>query len=232
MPVKLPRSFVMSLALVALAAAQSSPACAELVLSRMIVELTPAEFQRSDIELWNNGPDRAFVEIDPREIIAPGTPAQSSRKDPDPEKLGLLVSPERIILEPGQRRLLRIASLGTSDRERVYRVTVKPVVGELASQTSGLKLLVGYDVLVLVRPARAMPHVSASRSGPQLSLKNDGNVSVELVDGRACDQSMHNCSDLPAARLYAGAEKTVNVEGASKIHYDLKVGSKLIAVEF
>ena len=211
---------------------QVSAARADLVLSQMVVELAPAEFQRSDIELWNNGPDRTFVEVDPREIIAPGTADQSSRKDPDPEKLGLLVSPERIVLEPGQRRLLRIAALGSSDRERVYRVTVKPVVSDLSSQQSGLKLLVGYDVLVIVRPPRPMPHVTGTRAAAQLSIRNDGNVSVELVDGRACDESMRSCSDLPSRRLYAGAATTVNVGGAAKVRYDLKLGSKLIPVAF
>src|SRR6185503_14161638 len=193
---------------------QVSAARADLVLSQMVVELAPAEFQRSDIELWNNGPDRTFVEVDPREIIAPGTADQSSRKDPDPEKLGLLVSPERIVLEP------------------VYRVTVKPVVSDLSSQQSGLKLLVGYDVLVIVRPPRPMPHVTGTRAAAQLSIRNDGNVSVELVDGRACDESMRSCSDLPSRRLYAGAATTVNVGGAAKVRYDLKLGSKLIPVAF
>lgn len=222
------RILLVALALVG----HSSAADAGLELSQMVVELTPANFQRSDIELWNNGPDRSFVEVDPREIIGPGTAQQSSRNDPDPEKLGLLVSPERMVLEPGQRRILRIASIGTNDRERVYRVTVKPVVGELTSQQSGLKLLIGYDVLVLVRPSRPAPHVSGFRSGTQLRLKNDGNVSVELVDGRACDSSMRNCTQLPSGRLYAGADKVVDIGAAEKVRFDLKMGSTLSPVEF
>jgi len=211
---------------------RATAARADLLLSQMVVELAPAEFQRADIELWNNGPDRTFVEVEPREIVAPGTAVQASRKDPDPEKLGLLVSPERIVLEPGQRRLLRIAAIGTTDHERVYRVTVKPAVGDLSSHESGLKLLIGYDVLVLVRPSRPVPHVSGTRTAAQLSIKNDGNVSVELIDGRACDASMRSCTDLPSGRLYAGAVMTVNVGGAPKVHYDLKLGSKLVPVAF
>ena len=132
----------------------ATPAQAGLVLSQLIVDLQPAKHEREDVELWNNAPERSFVAIEPREILSPSLPAQSTRVEPDPEKLGLLVSPTRMILEPGQRRLLRIGTLSRDvDREHVYRVTVKPVAGAVQSTSSGLKVMVGYDVLVLVRPA-------------------------------------------------------------------------------
>ena len=58
-----------------------------------------------------------------------------------------------MIHEPGQRKLIRLAVIGLRPaRERVYRVTVKPVTGELSASETGLKLLVGYDVLVLFSP--------------------------------------------------------------------------------
>lgn len=209
-----------------------SAAHAELVLSQLVVELNPADHARADIEAWNKGSERIFVAVDPREIIGAGTASQSSRTDPDPDKLGLLVSPARIILEPGQRKLIRIGSLAPSDRERVYRVTVKPVVGQLTGDQSGLKVLVGYDVLVLVRPTDPTPHVTGSRSDDELTIRNDGNVSVELVDGRQCDAAMKECNTLPEARLYAGAAKTVKVAAGNRAEYKLKLGTKLTPVNF
>jgi P pilus assembly chaperone PapD len=205
---------------------------AELVLSQLIVELAPGDHSRADIEAWNNGPNRIFVAIDPREILAPGTGTQSSRSDPDPDKLGLLVSPARMILEPGQRKLIRVSSIAAGARERVYRVTVKPVVGQLASEQSGLKVLVGYDVLVLVRPSQPSPHVTGTRANGELTMRNDGNVSVELVDGRQCDATMKICEKLPEGRLYAGAQKSVKVTPGNRAEYKVKVGTKLMTVEF
>jgi hypothetical protein len=105
-------------------------------------------------------------------------------------------------------------------------------MGQLSSQASGLKVLVGYDVLVLVRPTDPKPHVSGTRQSDELTLKNDGNVSVELVDGRACDPSSKACDSLPEARLYAGAQKTFKVNASRRADYKLKVGSKLLPVEF
>jgi P pilus assembly chaperone PapD len=205
---------------------------AALALSQMVVELSPREHQRADVEAWNDGAERIYVAIDPREIVNPGTAAESSRSDPDPDKLGLLVSPARMILEPGQRKLLRIGSISANDRERVYRITVKPVLGQLASESSGLKVLVGYDMLVLVRPPEPRPHVSGKRSGNQLTLTNDGNVSVELAEGRACDVSKRSCEDLSGGRIYAGAEKTIDVGPDRKVDYKMKVGTTLTSTQF
>lgn len=199
-----------------------APAHADLVLSKLIVELQPGTHMREDLEVWNDSPDRTYVAIEPREIINASLPTQSVRQDPDPEKLGLLVAPWRMILEPGQRKLIRIASVsGTTDREHVYRVTVKPVIGGIESEDSGLKVLVGYDVLVLVRPAQPVPNVAASRNGRKLTFSNSGNVSVEVVNGRQCNTSAQ-CTELPGKRLYPGVSWTVDLQSDSPAEYTLR----------
>lgn len=210
-----------SLLLAASAAAfLHSSAQAELVLSQLVVELRPGEVSRQDIEVWNNDTERAYVAVEPRRIVQPGQPGESRLENPDPEKLGLLVSPVRMVLEPGQRKLLRFADiLPPSERERVYRVTVKPVVGALSSDQSGLKLLVGYDALVLVRPAKAIEGVSAVRAGRKLTWRNDGNTSVELTDGKQCSGVGGDCVSLPGKRLYAGASWTVDLVQDSPAEY-------------
>lgn len=206
---------------------------AEIALSQLVVELTPGNHSRADIEIWNSDPDRAYVSVEPREVVNAGTPSELRRESPDPEKIGLLVSPARLILEPAQRRLLRIATIAPpSDRERVYRVTVKPVVGGLSASASGLKVLIGYDVLVLVRPKEINPHVTGSRQGDILTLINDGNVSVELVGGKRCSSSGSDCSHLPGARLYAGAERKIDVKAGGQIQYKLRIGTTLTSVNF
>jgi hypothetical protein len=137
-----------------------------------------------------------------------------------------------MILEPGQRRLLRVAALAGSPRERTYRVTVKPVVGKLSAEGSGLKLLVGYDMLVIVRPTDPSPHVSGSRdSAGALIITNDGNVSVELDDGKACDSAMRGCQPLPGGRLYVGATKRIAVGSDRRVTYKLKAGSKIVPIQ-
>ena len=217
---RLTRQSCYLVAALASAVLPAAAARADIVLSQLIVDLQSGRHDREDIEIWNNGPERAYVAVEPREIIDPGEASQSSRQDPDPQKLGLLVAPARMILEPGQRKLLRIASIAPdSGHERVYRVTVKPVAGRLSSADSGLKVLVGYDALVLVRPAAAHAEVTGTRAGQRLTLRNDGNVSVELVHGKQCDPTGKNCRDLPGKRLYAGAQWTQTLPAAGRVEY-------------
>lgn len=199
-----------------------SPASAELVISQLVVELKPGTKVREDIEIVNEGPERTYVAVEPSEIVRAGLPSEERWQEPDPEKLGLLVSPSRAILEPGQRKLVRVAAIGiVPERERVYRVTVRPVVGDVAANQSGLKLLIGYDLLVLVRPAEARSNIVATRSGSTLTLRNDGNSSVELVDGKHCNISSQ-CRQLSGKRLYAGAEWRQELPVGGSIEYTVR----------
>lgn len=206
---------------------------AQIALSDLVVELHPGKDSRQDVEVANNGSDRAFVAIEPAEIVNPGTSAETRRPDPDPEKLGLLVSPSRMILEAGQRKLIRFADIEpASDRERVYRVTVKPVVGEIAKEQSGLKLLIGYDVLVLARPAQPHSDIVFTRSADGGIFRNDGNVSVELASGRQCDASGKSCSELPGKRLYAGAQWSVQLKSGMHAEFDVKSPTETVHKTF
>lgn len=189
-----------------LATLASAPAWASIAVSQMIIELKPGTSPATDIEIVNDSPDRSFIVVEPREIIRAGNTDEKPFTSPDPDRLGLLVSPNRLVLEPHQRRTLRIAAIHpASDRERVYRVTVKPVTGEVSGAESGLKLLVGYDLLVLVRPALMHSALKARRDGHKLVITNQGNSSVEMSDGKQCDQGRKACRSLPSKRLYAGA---------------------------
>lgn len=209
-----------------------APLAAQIQVSQLIVELQPGKHDRQDVDVGNGGTVRAFVEIDPREILNPGSAPESARTDPDPEKLGLLVSPARLVLEPGEHRLIRIATLpALADRERVYRVTVKPVVGKLSTAQSGLKVLVGYDMLILVRPTVPNPVVSGTRSGNALTIRNNGNVSVELNDGKQC-AAANDCAPLPAKRLYAGQSWTQQLEGSAPADYEVDSPGKSERMHF
>ena len=201
----------------------ATPARAELVLSELIVDLQSGKHVRDDVEIWNKSDERAFVAVEPRQILNPSLANQSEHRDPDPEKLGLLVSPTRMILEAGQRKLLRIATLAPANsREQVYRVTVKPVIAGVQAPDSGLKILVGYDVLVLVRPPQALPSITATRNGRALTFNNQGNVSVEIVEGKQCNSSRAECKELPGKRLYPGASWTVELSSDLPAQYTLK----------
>ena len=220
-------------ALAAFAAiAMSASADAEIVLSQLVVDLGGKGNGPADIEVWNPSGERAYVASEPSEIVDAGKPNEQRRSEADPERRGLLVSPNRMILEPGQRRLIRLAPIGPRGQtERVYRVTVKPVAGELESENSGLKLLIGYDVLVLLRPPEVRPDLLAVRSGNRLTIRNRGNASVELIDGKQCATET-SCVELPGKRLYAGAEWSQELKSAAPVQYSVVSGGESVRTTF
>lgn len=229
-----PAALASHAALAALAAGLlASPASAGLMLSKVILDLGPESAPRDDIELWNDGAERLYVVAEPAEIVDPGLATQQRRASPDPAVTGLLVTPQKLILEPGEHKLVRIAAVAARPaRDRVYRVTIKPVAGPVSSDQSALKLFVGYDALVLYRPEQPKADLTATRNGRQLTIHNGGNTNVELAQGRQCDASGQNCQDLPANRLYPGADWTIATPYTTPVNYRIWSGRTEGAVKF
>ena len=210
-----------------------APASAELAVSQLIVELKPGESRAADIEIYNDSGERSFVSVEPREIIDAGLEKEEARLSRDPEKLGLLVSPARLVLEPHQRRRLRIAAIGTvPHKERIYRLTVKPVAGEITGPESGLKLLVGYDLLVLVRPPASRPNLTIGRAGNLLTIANQSDASVELAEGKQCDSTGNHCQPLPSKRLYSGVSWEQTLPLSTGGEYRIRSGAGWSTIKF
>src|SRR4051794_26677729 len=85
-----------------------APAPAALTLSQVIVDLIPGRPLRDDIEAWNDTNERMYIIAEASLVSDPGLASEKRLQEPDPEKLGLLVTPTRMILEPGQRKILRV----------------------------------------------------------------------------------------------------------------------------
>lgn len=227
------RNAVKTLAAVLAATMVAGPAWADLVLSQVVVDLLPSAPPRVDVEALNNGPERIYVVADPAEIVDPGKPSERRVASPDPASLGLLVTPQRMILEPGERKLIRIAAIvPRTTSERIYRVTVKPVAGDVAAQTTALKLLVGYDVLVMFRPSILDGTVNGVRTGANIVLTNAGTTNVELYEGKQCDATGKDCRTLPPKRLYAGVSWRQSIDPERMVEYRIKTGQSTLLKRF
>jgi hypothetical protein len=198
-------SRVVAVGLVCLLHLVASPAHAEMALSKVVVDFTSARAARDDIEVANSGNEILYVSIEPAEIVNPGRADERRITNPNPKELGLLISPGRLVLGPGERKVVRLSLLERpKDRDRIYRVTIKPVIGEIVAQQSALKVVVGYDVLVIARPENARPLLEVSRDGAAVEFRNVGNTNALLFNGRQCDETKTDCAELPSKRIYAG----------------------------
>lgn len=208
-----------------------SAASANMVLSEAIVHFEPGQPLRKDIEVENPGTENLYVEITPAVVLDPGTDNEKREIISDPRESGLLVTPNKIVVPPGGRKLVRLVSLDTlGESERVYRVTFKPVVGDLETEQIGIKVLIGYEVLILMQPASPEPNLIVERNNKTLSFSNKGNTNVLLREGKQCPENestnSENCESLRGKRLYPGNSWSVELPYDKAVEYQMSIGTK------
>ena len=218
------------LQLLLLSSVALSTASANMVLSDAIVHFEPGKPLRKDIEVENPSSETLYVEITPALVHNPGTKNEKRETINDPRKSGLLVTPNKIVVPPGGRKLVRIVSLNSADdEEHVYRVTFKPIVGDVETEQIGVKILIGYEILVLKQPATPKANLVTTRNGKTLSFVNKGNTNVLLRQGTQCpndSQKADDCETLRGKRLYPGNEWSVQLPYSKPVEYQLSVGTK------
>jgi P pilus assembly chaperone PapD len=203
-----------------LAALVPVAAQAGIVLSQAVVDITPKAPLAQDIEVWNDGSDVTYVVAQPFEITSPGLPGEKREPVEDPAVGGLLVTPQKMILQPGERKIVRIAAVTPrGQNDRVWRVTIKPVAGPVSAPESALKLLLGYDVLVISRPQTLQPNVAGERNGSTLTIRNTGNTNAELYEGKLCPPGGSACSALPSRRIYPGQTWVQTLASGGTVSY-------------
>jgi hypothetical protein len=176
----------------------------------------------------NESDDQYYISVQAFEIQNPGLETETRVTNADPEVLGVLVTPNRMIMAPGSQRSVRIVSLDSNlTTDRVYRVLISPAVGELAPEAApeggrglAIKILTAFEVLAVVRPPNARADIVAERSPTQVVIRNNGNSNALLYDGLVCPPGAKDgegCASIPATRLYAGRELVVPLLAADQV---------------
>ena len=66
------------------------------------------------------------------------------------------------------------------------------------------KLLIGYEVLVIVRPPKGKADLRVQRDGQTIVFENKGNSSVLIRKMEQCAKGEDECTQITGNRLYAG----------------------------
>jgi len=204
----------------------SGTAHAQISVNRSVIELA-ARSPVQDIEIYNGGSSKAYLDLSIAEIIRPGSAAERRVELDDPRTAPVLVSPRQLLVAPGSRKRVRVILRESSeDVDRVYRLRVEPYSGkarlpetEGADKKSAIRVLIGYDLLLLARPADAEPDVQVTRDARSIEFLNAGNSNVLLRRIVQCDagvdpslsEANEACSELAPNRLYAGETYRLNL---------------------
>ena len=184
-------------------------AFAGIFVDRSIVTFDRESASRQDVRITNDDAEEpAYVQVEVLTVRNPGTDQEAQVRETDPERMQLLATPEKMIIPPGGQKLVRIVNLEPgSEDERIYRINVTPILPPLQEEVEGnlVRVVVAYQLLVIVPPELPQASWKAERKGQQLSFTNTGNTNVLLHTGRQCAApGSEDCRELTTHRLYAG----------------------------
>ncbi len=199
----------------------AQPARAEFLISNAVIEFTADSPHQQDIELIGRGQEGDYIASEVTEVIHPGMPDERRQVLDNPSKAGLLVTPDKTILPAGAHKVLRFVLLKAPDaEEHIYRVAIKPVIKGLNGNGKlGLKILVGYEVLVIVRPTPLQPDYKANRTGKTFTIQNTGNTDILFQAGQQCVND--KCETPPVMRVYPEQTNKVTLPLNTAVQYSV-----------
>ncbi|ROS01900.1 hypothetical protein EDC56_2349 [Sinobacterium caligoides] len=205
---------------------------AGIALSSIIIDMPPSSKPYTDITVFNDDKAaNAYVIVELYEVINPGTDHEQRRFVQDPKSVSLLISPNKFVILPGGRKQVRIVDIkGPGDSDRIYRAIFKPVVGDTEAASTGVKIMIAYETLILRRPKQPDYTVQAKRQGRQLTFTHTGNSATKLESVYHCAQGQslkqQNCTELKGARLYADNKLTLTTPAGGEVFYELVTADK------
>ena len=106
---------------------------------------------------------------------------------------------------------------------------VGEIVADGSAPTGGkaanIKVLVGYQAYMFVRPVAIQEQLDATRVGRTIRFHNSGNTSVFLDNGQLCpsrNARAEDCAALPSRRIFAGQQWTLPLPGDGSVSYTVE----------
>ncbi len=185
-----------TIVLLILASSIASVFGSSILVYPMTMDLT-LQNRYQDVQIQNTGNDTAYVAISIYRVNNPGMQSQSfTALNDNPYQVGLIVTPNKMIIPEGQMRIARILYIGSPiSSDAIYEVKFTPVSGQLIAVgnnqgiNAGVELIIAYGASVIVRPANLQPNVIGTRQGTNLILNNTGNTTVLIGNCQQCNGS-------------------------------------------
>jgi P pilus assembly chaperone PapD len=204
-----------------------SAALAQVTVNTVIVTFLARQRPIQNVLVGNSSDHPAYVQARLEKVLNPGEGGDKSEPSND-----LLISPKTFSIEPnGQRAVRFLLRKVAKDTEGVYRVLFTPqdrgfgqeVKQSVGGRTASIRVLTGMGVLVFVEPKNPVGHLKWTRTKKGVTFQNDGNIHVELGEGKLCYEE--KCEVAPRKRVYAGDTFEVAVAGQNNIQYLVRTGS-------
>lgn len=212
-------------------------AVADISLSDVVINFDNESDLRRDIWVTNHGKQRTFLEITPFHVTNPGDDKLKKSKIIDPRNAKIVVSPAKMILEAGKKKAIRIILNDLKrENEEIYRIKVVPKLGKVnlrgevteGAKRTGLKVVVGYEVLTIIRPKNLIEKYDIKRNGKNIVVKNLGNTSFLIDEITQCENfdSNINCQVIKGPRVYPNKTVTTKIRPGLETRLYLKLSNE------
>lgn len=211
----------------------ASTSQASMMLDKAIVHFGPGAPNRQDVEIRNPDKEPMYIKVEILEVLNPGMENEQRKVVTNPKAAKFLVTPSKLVIPPGGRKSVRMLNIGKlpSDKDKVFRINLTPVTPDVEAKQMAIKVVVGYQLLVLIQPDAPQADIQATRTGKKLVLHNAGNTNVLLRSGSNCPEqappvkpSTEGCVELQSKRLYAGNTAEVELTYDTPVEYFMAVG--------
>lgn len=206
----------------------SSFAQAQLAIDRIIINFNRDSAASEDVILQNTSDkETLFIAVEVLEVSNPGSSNEQRIVIDDPARVGLIATPARVIIPPKGRKYVRLVNLLEGvKKDHIFRINFTPVTPRQQASESAVKLMIGYQALVMVRPDRPSVKINAQRVKDTVTVANNGNTNVFLEQMRQCRTSkLQECTPLNDQRLYAGNSTTISLKEKGPVVFDIFDGS-------
>lgn len=189
-----------------------STANAGIIVDKMVVDSFLKNSKQQNVFVYNDGDEIAYVAVEVFEIKNPGEEDEKRVPVDIKNENRLIVAPNKLTIEPSEKgRLQFIINDVNLKSDRIYRVSVIPkILGVELNSGIGVKILIGYDLLVISRPDKPKFDLKVVRDKDSITFINDGNTNILLNNIKQCDNA-NNCSTILSKRLYAKNKLTAKL---------------------
>ena len=196
---------------------------ADMYVDRSIVIFEAGGQPRQDVKVSNTDEDVMYVQTEVFHVRNPGEESEDRVQVSNPKEIKLITTPSKLIVPAGGQKLIRIVSLDkVNDSESVYRINVTPIVPPLEEESSQLRIVVAYQVLVIVQPKDPKSTLEVARTGNHITFHNQGNTNILLSEGNQCDAVTDECQQLTSRRLYAGNTWELQLPFDAPVEYSIR----------
>ncbi|EAR9142308.1 hypothetical protein EZX63_18615 [Salmonella enterica subsp. enterica serovar Oranienburg] len=175
-------------------------------VSPMTINLDGQDDYSGSVSVYSTSTETQYIKVTVKKIIFPGTSQQKEIPVLPGDGEGLVVSPQRFVLSPQGKHIIRLLPLNVPQNESIYRVYVSSVPNEnevdKVDNNASITINVIWGALVYVKPKNSI--ISLSYDGNTGYLANHGNVHIRISDYGFCF-SGKNCQWKKMARsIYPG----------------------------